>query len=248
MHYYKFHIGDYQSHTAHLSPIEDIAYRRMLDYCYLHESHLPNSVDQIARLIRMREHCDSIAVVLEEFFSQDEYGYFQPRIVEEVDLYKDKQDKAKSAAAARWAAKQGKSNADALPAQSECNANHKPLTINQEPIIITSPSDDPKPKADPIPYQQIVDHYNQELGVGLGLPQVKVLSNKRKGLIKGAWNRDKGKTDNPEYWRRYFAHMRHNVEWIRPDQQRGANHSNWKADFDYCIRETTWVKVLEGSI
>lgn len=28
MHYYNFHIGDYASHTRHLSPIEDIAYRR----------------------------------------------------------------------------------------------------------------------------------------------------------------------------------------------------------------------------
>ena len=32
--YYPFHIGDYIAHTAHLDPIEDCAYRRLLDAYY----------------------------------------------------------------------------------------------------------------------------------------------------------------------------------------------------------------------
>ncbi|NDH69342.1 MAG: DUF1376 domain-containing protein, partial [Gammaproteobacteria bacterium] len=32
MHYYQFHIGDYKSHTHHLSLLEDLAYRRLLDF------------------------------------------------------------------------------------------------------------------------------------------------------------------------------------------------------------------------
>ena len=61
MNYYQFHIGDYSSHTGHLSEIEDLAYRRMLDYCYLNESGLPEDVERIARVIRMPQHCHSIA-------------------------------------------------------------------------------------------------------------------------------------------------------------------------------------------
>ncbi|NDC25981.1 MAG: DUF1376 domain-containing protein, partial [Proteobacteria bacterium] len=34
MHYYPFHVGDYQAHTAHLTNTEDLAYRRMLDLYY----------------------------------------------------------------------------------------------------------------------------------------------------------------------------------------------------------------------
>ena len=34
MHFYQFNIGDYASHTRHLNPIEDIAYRRLLDIYY----------------------------------------------------------------------------------------------------------------------------------------------------------------------------------------------------------------------
>ena len=49
MFYYSFNIGDYQSHTSHLSEMEDLAYRRMLDWCYLHEKPLPEEVDEILR-------------------------------------------------------------------------------------------------------------------------------------------------------------------------------------------------------
>lgn len=69
MHYYQFNIGDYASHTAHLDPIEDIAYRRMLDWCYTHEVSLPEDVESIARLIRMRDHGSAIRDVLNEFLS-----------------------------------------------------------------------------------------------------------------------------------------------------------------------------------
>ncbi len=58
MHHYPFHVGDYASHTQHLDELEDLAYRRMLDFIYLNETNLPESVDEIARLIRMRTHSE----------------------------------------------------------------------------------------------------------------------------------------------------------------------------------------------
>ena len=134
MHYYKFNIGDYASHTSHLDPLEDIAYRRMLDWVYLHESPLPDSSDQIARLIRMRTHCEEIANVLREFFTLTDYGWIQEKAFNEIDSYKEKSTKAKASAAARWAKKPIESDANALQPDSERNANHKPLTSNQEPV------------------------------------------------------------------------------------------------------------------
>lgn len=133
MHYYTFNIGDYHSHTSHLSEIEDIAYRRMMDWMYLHESPLPNDADQIARLIRMRSHSESIAIVLREFFDSTEYGYTQKHVISEIEKFRGKSEKAKASAEARWSAKPIKSNANALKSQSEGNTNQEPLTINQEP-------------------------------------------------------------------------------------------------------------------
>lgn len=134
MHYYKFNIGDYASHTQHLEPLEDIAYRRMLDWIYLHESPLPDSPEQIARLIRMRTHCEDIANVLREFFTLTDYGWMQEKASIEIDAYKDKSNKAKASAAARWAKKPAIVDANALRTECEGNANHKPLTTNQEPL------------------------------------------------------------------------------------------------------------------
>lgn len=132
MHYYKFNIGDYHTHTSHLDPLEDIAYRRMIDWIYLHESPLPLDVKQIAKYIRMRDECERITDVLQEFFKETEYGYTQNRVIKEIEHFKDKSAKAKKAVEARWAKKPNKSDTDVLQSQSEGNTNHKPLTNNHK--------------------------------------------------------------------------------------------------------------------
>jgi len=130
MHYYQFNIGDYASHTAHLEPLEDLAYRRMLDYCYLNECGLPETVEETARVIRMRSHCDCIAIVLREFFYQhSDASWRHKRVDDEIAAYKGKSAKASQAARKRWE----NADANALPAHSERNAKHKPITINQKP-------------------------------------------------------------------------------------------------------------------
>jgi uncharacterized protein YdaU (DUF1376 family) len=126
MHYFQFNIGDYQSHTAHLTEMEDLAYRRMLDWCYLHEKSLPVEISDIARLIRMRSHTDSIASVLREFFESTADGWVNRRVQQEISRFSEKSEKARQSAKARW-------DANALPKQSECNANQEPITKNQEP-------------------------------------------------------------------------------------------------------------------
>jgi len=145
MHYYQFNIGDYKSHTDHLDPIEDIAYRRMIDHCYLHESLLPLDIKEISRVIRMRTHCDVIQNILDEFFYKKDDGYFCKRIEKEIKAFKDKSKKAKASAKARWDkptnSKASKSmrthsdgNADAKRSVCDGNAKHKPLNINHKPI------------------------------------------------------------------------------------------------------------------
>ena len=77
MHYYKFNISDYKAHTEHLELLEDLAFRRMLDWMYLHEKPLPKNIDEIARFIRMRTHNDCIAYVLQEFFIKTKGRIYQ---------------------------------------------------------------------------------------------------------------------------------------------------------------------------
>ncbi len=131
MHYYQFHIGDYASHTRHLSLMEDLAYRRLLDYYYLHEKAI--SQRDIARQIGMREHEQDVLTVLNEFFVSAEEGFISPRADKEIQQYKEFIEAGKRGAAKRWA-KAGDSppnsppNAGLIPTN-----NHNPLTITHKP-------------------------------------------------------------------------------------------------------------------
>ena len=134
MHYYQFNIGDYKSHTEHLSEIEDLTYRRLLDWYYLHESPIPLEINEVARQIRMRTHCESIAVVLQEYFERTESGWIHHRANKEIAKAGEKSDKASASAKARW---NKAKNANALRPQSESNATQDTEHITQDtkPIV-----------------------------------------------------------------------------------------------------------------
>ena len=108
MNYYPFHVGDYAAHTSHLDPLEDLAYRRMLDLYYLRECALPHDPAEVARLIRMRGNVAEVTVVLREFFTEIEGGWANGRCDEEILRMQDKQLKAKASAEASVAARRAK--------------------------------------------------------------------------------------------------------------------------------------------
>jgi uncharacterized protein YdaU (DUF1376 family) len=147
MHYYTFKPKDYMSKTAFLEPLEDLAYRRMLDHCYLTEKPLPEDIEEIAMLIRMRSHSDSIKTVLHYFFELTAEGYVNDYVARELFAYHNKSLKAKASADARWRKERSKikdiseiesqceSNANALQVECESNANQQPLTNNDKPLI-----------------------------------------------------------------------------------------------------------------
>lgn len=146
MHYYQFNIGDYVSSTQHLDESEDLAYRRMLDIYYSKESPLPNDQKEIARLIRMRTHSESIANVLREFFILKDDWYHCQRADKEIFGFQSKSDKARKSAEARWNKNKDlpekKVDANALRTECEGNAKHKTLntkhkTLNKDLSVIT---------------------------------------------------------------------------------------------------------------
>lgn len=98
MHYYSFNIGDYASHTRHLSELEDLAYRRLLDLYYLHEQPLNECSTTVARLINMRKHEAEVKAVLEEFFSLiPGRGWVNTRADLEIEKYHGKVEAASRA-------------------------------------------------------------------------------------------------------------------------------------------------------
>ena len=129
MHYYQFNIGDYKSHTEHLSEMEDLTYRRLLDWYYLHESPIPLDLNEVARQIRMRSHSDCITLVLQEYFECTADGWVHHRANKEIAKAGDKSTKASESAKARW---NKEKNANALRTQSEGNATHNTEHTTQD--------------------------------------------------------------------------------------------------------------------
>ena len=126
MHFYSFNIGDYISHTKHLSNMEDLAYRRLLDLYYLHERTLNEDVATVARKINMRDNVPEVKVVLEEFFILEVgKGWTNPRADQEIEKY---QSKVQSAIKAGKASALARSNASSTKVQP----NKKQETLNKK--------------------------------------------------------------------------------------------------------------------
>lgn len=131
MNYYPFRIGDYTAHTQHLDELEDLAYRRMIDYCYLHEGGLPETVEEIARVIRMRTQCERIANVLREFwFHHSDNTWRQKRIETDLVQMREKSQKASQSAANRWKNKGKAKDANAMRTQCDGNATNTNTNTN----------------------------------------------------------------------------------------------------------------------
>jgi len=126
MHFYSFNIGDYISHTQHLTNMEDLAYRRLLDHYYLHERTLNEDVAYVARKINMKDNVLEVQTVLEEFFKLEVgKGWINPRADEEIEKY---QSKIQSAIRAGKASALARSNASSTMVQP----NKKQETLNKK--------------------------------------------------------------------------------------------------------------------
>ena len=135
MHFYSFNIGDYISHTKHLSDLEDLAYRRLLDLYYLHERTLNEDVATVARNINMNDNVPEVNVVLEEFFILEVgKGWTNPRADEEIEKYQSKVQSAIRAGKASALARSNGSSTTVQPNKKQETINNKQETYNNKTL------------------------------------------------------------------------------------------------------------------
>lgn len=161
MYYYQFNIGDYTRDTQHLDLMEDIAYRRMLDLYYQREMPLPKEVKEIARLIRMREHCECIAIVLDEFWTLTERGYTNNGADKVLGKAYSKSESARLAAKARWNKNKDLDNADALQTHNESNADGMPPNT-QDPLHNTHNTKPKTKRFAPPSIEEVFEHLSEK--------------------------------------------------------------------------------------
>jgi len=139
MHYFQFNIGDYKSHTTHLSLLEDIAYRRLLDLYYLHERPLNSGVASVARQIGMREHETEVQTVLEEFFKLTEDGWVNKRADLVIEDYRAKIQQASKAGKASAERRLSK-RSTVVATDVQPNIKQETITKKQEPSSAKKPA------------------------------------------------------------------------------------------------------------
>lgn len=133
MNYVQFHVGDWDSSTRLLSPMEKGIYIDLLMLYYSLERPLMRSeCDRIARAYATDEKI-AMEYVLERFFEFDGESYSQVRCDKEIAVCREKSEKAAKSAKSRWSKMQTQCerNANAMRTQCDGNANQEPITNNQ---------------------------------------------------------------------------------------------------------------------
>lgn len=136
MNYYNFHIGDYISHTIHLSLEEDLAYRRLLDMYYDTELPIPNNIPLVSRKLRIS--AEVVKTVLDEFFELTEEGFKNFRASNEIAEYHKFIEKQKTNGSKGGRPKKSHRKPTANPTQTQNNPNQEPITNNHKPIKETA--------------------------------------------------------------------------------------------------------------
>jgi uncharacterized protein YdaU (DUF1376 family) len=160
MNFFPFHPGDYMLRTAHLDPIEDLAYRRLIDLYYVNEAPLSGTAEELSRVIRLRAYTAEVEAVLREFFAEEDGTWNHSHCDDVIDQYRAK---------AMQAAENGKRGGrpkktqnepspnpgktqpviSANPAETRSKANQEPITNNHKP-------EDQKPCA-PVAHESVED-------------------------------------------------------------------------------------------
>lgn len=135
MHYYSHNIADYRKDTIHLTPVEHFIYRSLIDWYYLDEKPIPLETETVLRRLGLdSDMLKDLENVLNDFFTKSKDGYHQKRIDMEIREYNLKAVVNRTNGKLGGRPKKTQVVIENNPSLTERKGNHKPLTINQEPL------------------------------------------------------------------------------------------------------------------
>jgi len=246
MHYYQFNIGDYVSHTRHLSPIEDIAYRRLLDAYYLSERPLNSGLASVARQIGLREYEQEVGLVLEEFFVLGEDGWTSNRADKEIAHFHSKIEQASRAGKASAERRSNARSTDVQPTN-----NQEPITNNQVNTNICPPDGERADKKLPsCQHEAVIELYHKHLPT---LRRVEVWNDARKGYLRQRWREvaeelSKEKeilaADILGWFADFFQHIASSK--FLTGRVNSKDGRAFLADLEWILKPSNFAKIVEG--
>lgn len=235
MHYFQFNIGEYASHTRHLSPIEDLAYRRLLDLAYTTELPITKDIRHLTRLINLRDYATEVQDVLSEFFLEVDDGWINNRVIKEIAKTGRKSQAARNSAAKRWDMERKQIHDESMRTHSDGNANASVNDANEpkndatnNPLPITNnPLPKEKPKA-PVSAKRTaigIDAWLDGLGESEAIPATDPIFDyaDKAGIPIGYLELS---------WKRFVEDMR----------DRGTRKKDWRAHYRNAVK-SNWFKL-----
>jgi len=241
--WYKFHIGDYISHTMHLDDAEDLAYRRLLDWYYMSEKPLPLDVALVSRRIRLDE--DVVSPVLKEFFEKTKNGYINARADDEIKAYNVRVDiNRKVGKLAHKKTVKVTSTVALSPPQQNRTDTEQNITTDAN----ASMSETAFP---PCPHKELLKLYQKHLP---HLTQPRLWEGSRMTTMKSRWVQasrpseysPKGYNSLPEglaWWDSFFGYIAGDTSLPKGFESNGRT---WKPDLVWIINPTNFAKIIDG--
>lgn len=259
MNFYKRHLGDIAKSCGDLSQGQMGAYDLLLDWHYANEKPLPLAADKVYRIGRAvtKAERDNVDLVLTELFTQTADGYTHKRAAEEMAKANAQAETNRRIAEEREALK--RATKEARIVHEACNETETNITTNRQPSQTpdsrlqkeqelqggSAAAEPPKPtRLDPIPYQEIVDAFNERL---TGLAKVRSLTNPRKTAIRSAWNALPPEHRKIGAMKAIFAECQMD-DFLNGTGPYSGEHANWRPDFDHVIKLKTVTKVYEKAM
>ena len=229
--------------------MEDLAYRRLLDFYFLHEQPIKHR--DIARQIGMREHEEDVMTVLNEFFISTEDGFVSPRADKEIKQYKEFAEAGKRGAAKRWGTPPYEEASSPPNATPIATINHKPLTTNHKPIDKDTKVSLSAEGLPTCPHQDILLLYKKHLP---HLTQPRVWEGNRQVVLKQRWIQAakpsnyspegyKTKEDGLKWWDSFFGYIANDSSLSNGFKNKDRT---WLPDLEWITNATNFAKIIDG--
>ncbi|MCK9382120.1 MAG: YdaU family protein [Sulfuritalea sp.] len=255
--WYPWYSSDYSRATAHLTFIEDAAYRRQLDHYYSTGS-LPANAETLLRVCRAITDDEKAAVlkVAAEFFREVDGFLVQERVVEEITKSQylsgirseagrkgaSTTNRKTTASATATASANGPANKPAI-AGTTTTTSSKPSS-NEEGSAQASPAHLPA-----CPHQEIIKLYGKHLPT---LPQPRAWEGQRANNLKARWRwvltakkpkGDRYATDAAsavDFFDRFFG-------YVAASEFLTGRDGKWPGcDLAWLVKAENFAKVIEG--
>ena len=241
--WYKFHIGDYISHTMHLDDAEDLAYRRLLDWYYMSEKPLPLDVALVARRIRLDE--DVVSPVLQEFFEKTKKGYVNARADDEIKAYNVRVD------INRKVGKLAHKNTVKVTSTVALSPPQQNRTDTEQNITTDANASMSGTAFPPCPHKALLKLYQKHLP---HLTQPRLWEGSRQTTMKSRWVQSSKPSeyspkgyenleDGLAWWDSFFGYIANDTSLPKGFESNGRT---WKPDLVWIINPTNFAKIIDG--